>query len=153
MRFWDWALEAYARPGVAEACLELQDSHRQSVPYLLWAAWAASEGRPLSAPLLAQGAALASHWDAAAVQPLRVARRALKAGVEGVPDAEREALRAEIKALELRAEGVVIGALEALTPAPSGPRQPLAPDLTAAADAWAFAAPVEMLARLAQAVD
>jgi uncharacterized protein (TIGR02444 family) len=41
--FWEWALDAYARPGVAEACLELQDVHGQNVPLLLWAAWAAAD--------------------------------------------------------------------------------------------------------------
>ena len=30
--FWAWALAAYARPGAAEACLELQDAFGQCVP-------------------------------------------------------------------------------------------------------------------------
>ena len=45
MQLWDWALKAYARQPVAEACLHLQDAHGQNVPYLLWAAWMAQEGR------------------------------------------------------------------------------------------------------------
>ena len=41
MRFWDWAVAAYARQPVAAACLNLQDGHGQNVPWLLWAAWMA----------------------------------------------------------------------------------------------------------------
>ena len=65
-RFWDWALEVYARPGVAEACLNLQDDHHQSVPFLLWAAWAAIEGRALGEDALAEGVAQARSWEALA---------------------------------------------------------------------------------------
>ena len=43
--FWDWAVAAYAAPGVAEECLHLQDVHEQAVPLLLWAAWQAETGR------------------------------------------------------------------------------------------------------------
>src|ERR1700750_1323899 len=99
MRFWTWALEAYARPGAAQACLDLQDHHGQCVPFLLWAAWAAREGPPPYRPALEAGAGLAARWEAAAVGPLRAARRAMKHEVPGMADAAREALRAEVKAL------------------------------------------------------
>ena len=75
MRFWDWALAAYARQPVAEACLNLQDGHGQNVPWLLWAAWMAGEGR--SAPL-SEAARLMRQWDAEIGAPLRSVRRALK---------------------------------------------------------------------------
>ena len=45
MSLWDWAVAAYSAEGVAEACLELQDSAGQNIPLLLWAAWCAAEGR------------------------------------------------------------------------------------------------------------
>ena len=44
---WDWALKAYAAPGVQEACLQLQDGVGQNVPLLLWAGWTATTGRVL----------------------------------------------------------------------------------------------------------
>ena len=44
MRLWDWAVAAYAAPGVGEACLALQDSHEQNVPVLLWSGWVAATG-------------------------------------------------------------------------------------------------------------
>jgi uncharacterized protein (TIGR02444 family) len=150
MRFWTWALEAYARPGAAEACLDLQDRHGQSVPYLLWAAWAAQAGRPLDRPTLEAGADLAGRWEAAAVGPLRAARRTMKPEVPGMADVAREALRAEVKALELRAERLLIETLEALSPAAGPAVLPLKPALAAAAAVWPAEASATALDRLAQ---
>jgi uncharacterized protein (TIGR02444 family) len=150
MKFWTWALEAYARPGAAQACLDLQDHHGQCVPYLLWAAWAAQEGRPLDRRPLEAGAALAARWEAAAVGSLRAARRAMKQEVPGMADAAREALRAEVKALELRAEQLLIEALEAMSPGAGPAALPLKPALAAAAAVWPTQAPEAALDRLAQ---
>ncbi len=152
MRLWDWALAAYARPGVEPACLELQDRHGQSVPYLLWAAWAAAEGRALPPALLEQAAAMAGAWEAAASGPLRQARRALKAPVRCVPDVDRQALRAQVKALELRTEQILMTALEALAPEASGPPLPLEPALLQAGRMGDAPAPAAALQRLAQAL-
>ncbi len=150
MSFWTWALEAYARPGTAEACLDLQDTHHQSVPLLLWAAWAAQVGRPLGFGDLMDGSSLAARWDEAAVAPLRAARRALKASAQGIADDLREGLRGEVKALELKAEQMLMTRLEEMTPPASGAPLDLEDALTEAAQAWAFIAPRAPLARLAQ---
>jgi uncharacterized protein (TIGR02444 family) len=152
VRFWDWALAAYAGPGVARACLELQDRHGQCIPYLLWAAWAAAEGRPLTIDQLSAGAALAARWDDAVGQPLRQARRALKPVMPGVEDAPREALRTQAKALELMAEQTLMQALEALAPPPSAARLPAATALAAAVQAWRAPASPEALAPLVLAL-
>jgi uncharacterized protein (TIGR02444 family) len=150
MRFWTWALEAYGRPGAAQACLDLQDAEGQCVPYLLWAAWAAREGRPLDRPTLEAGADLAARWEAAGVGPLRAARRAMKVQVPGVADAARETLRAEVKALELQAEQLLIDTLEALAPESGSGALPLTRALAAAAAAWPAEASEAALGRLAQ---
>jgi uncharacterized protein (TIGR02444 family) len=150
MSFWTWALEAYARPGTAEACLDLQDAHHQSVPLLLWAAWAAQDGRLLGFGDLMDGSSLAARWDEAAVAPLRAARRALKPSTEGIADALREGLRGEVKALELKAERILMARLEEMTPPPAGAPLDLEDALNEAAQAWAFVAPRAALARLAQ---
>jgi uncharacterized protein (TIGR02444 family) len=147
---WPWALEVYGQPGTAEACLDLQDSHHQSVPLLLWAAWAAQEGRPLGFGDLMDGSSLAARWDEAAVAPLRAARRALKPPVPGVPDPIREGLRGEVKALELKAEQILMAQLEAMTPAAAGGPLDVEAALNEAAQAWAFIAPRAALAGLAQ---
>ncbi len=150
MRLWTWALQAYARPGAADACLDLQDRFGQCAPYLLWAAWAAREGRMLDAAALKTGADLSDRWQTAAVAPLRAARRAMKPSVEGIEEAPREALRAEVKALELKAEQLLIETLQALAPDPGAAPLPLAPALAAAVDAWPSKAAPEALERLAQ---
>jgi uncharacterized protein (TIGR02444 family) len=153
MKLWSWTLAAYAKPQVEPACLDLQDGHRQCVPYLLWAAWAAQEGRVLPASAIRLGASLANRWEQAATAPLRQARRGLKSAFEGVSDPVREQLRAEVKAVELKAEQVVMRALEPIAPEARGAPYPVADALAAACAAWPFPAPESALSRLAHALD
>jgi uncharacterized protein (TIGR02444 family) len=150
MSFWDWAVKTYARPGVAEACLELQDRHAQSVLYLLWAAWAAGAGRALTPSHLAAGAKLAARWDEAAIRPLREIRRRLKPPFPGLEETAKSALREQIKAVELKAERVLIDALEALAPAAAGAPLLAAQALAAAGAAWPSPAPRPAIETLAQ---
>ena len=133
MRLWPWAVEQYARPGAAEACLKLQDEHGQSIPLLLWVLWSGVQGR---APDVEAGARTARAWEDEAVGPLRRLRRALKA-LEA--DADREAVRDQVKAVELDAERRLLNTLERL-PALPGPASP--PSALLAATAAAFGAPV-----------
>jgi uncharacterized protein (TIGR02444 family) len=118
MRLWEWALEAYARQPVAEACLHLQDAHGQNVPYLLWAAWMAGEGRSAD---LKPAARIMRAWDAEVGAPLRGVRRALKPARPPVDDAAKEALRDAVKAVELQGERVLMESLEALSGPPGAP--------------------------------
>jgi uncharacterized protein (TIGR02444 family) len=112
-QFWDWALSAYARPGVAQACLDLQDNHGQCTPYLLWAAWAAQSELGIDPATLAKGADLAKRWEPTFIAPVRAVRRALKPTFEGVADDLREALREQVKAVELALEQTLMLSLEA----------------------------------------
>jgi uncharacterized protein (TIGR02444 family) len=146
MPLWDWAVAAYARPGVEPACLTLQDDHGQNVSFLLWAAWA----RTADPARLAQAADIARRWEVLTLGPIRLVRRALKLGFPGVPDLAREALREDVKAAELRAERVLLEALEALTPGPGA--APALQALQAATVAWGNAAPAKALAALAAAL-
>jgi len=145
---WEWTLAAYGRPGVADACLRLQDEFGQNTNLLLWAVWA--EARDPA--LLSRAAETARTWEAAAVAPLREARRALKAKLPPVDDAAREALREDVKAAELRAERVLLETLAEL----SGPEKAGAPALAAlkaASAAWIPVAPAAELAALAAALE
>jgi uncharacterized protein (TIGR02444 family) len=144
---WDWALAAYARPGVADACLQLQDRHDQNVPLLLWAVWARAGDRDL----IGTAAATARAWDAAAVSRLREVRRALKSPSPPVEDAAREALRAEVKAVELHAERLLLETLAALPGDREAAASPLEA-LAAASAAWGRPAPRDALAALAEAL-
>ncbi|MGI9492931.1 MAG: TIGR02444 family protein, partial [Geminicoccaceae bacterium] len=42
--FWDYSLSLYGRPGVEQACLELQRRHGLNVNLLLFAFWLADRG-------------------------------------------------------------------------------------------------------------
>ena len=152
MRLWDWAVAAYARDGVEEACLDLQDGYDQSVPYLLWAAWAAATGRALDAEALEMGGETARVWDSAAIEPLRVIRRRLKKPLPDMGDPARETLREKVKAAELTGERLLLEDLETLAPEAKSQALPLAPALVAAAKAWSTVIPRAQLQALASAL-
>ena len=147
MSLWDWTLEAYSRPGVPEACLTLQDDHGLNTSFLLWTVWA--EGP--DAAVLAAAANAGKVWDARVLAPVREIRRTLKPPFAAIDDGAREALREDVKAVELRAERVLMETFEALTEQRRGGTPALAA-LQAASRAWGVRAPDEALARLASAL-
>lgn len=149
MRLWDWALEVYARQPVAEACLSLQDAHGQNVPYLLWGAWMALEGRSAD---LKDAARLMRAWDAEVGAPLRGVRRALKVPRPPVDEVAKEALRDAVKTVELQGERVLMEGLEALTGPPGAPGAAL-DGLVAAAEASGDPPRRAALERLAFAIE
>lgn len=147
---WDWAVEAYARPGVAERLIALQDTAGQNVPLLLWAAWNAATGRTSEAEALEAARDVARAWDEAAVSPLRAVRRRLKAPLPDLDPSARERIREAVKRVELEAEHALLDALAALAPPPSGrPRSPLE-SMAAVARAWNGRVPREALSDLAE---
>lgn len=150
MSLWDWALTAYAADGVADACVELQDAAGQNVPLLLWAGWCASEGRTPDADALEAAGDTARVWQDTAIAPLRAVRRALKVRAPDLNDAAREAVRSQVKAVELEAERCLLAALEALAPKPSGAPRPPIDALVAAARVWSPMTPRAGLVRLAE---
>ncbi|HSC68661.1 MAG TPA: TIGR02444 family protein [Cellvibrio sp.] len=100
---WDFSLELYARPGVADACLHLQDTQAINVNLLLWCAWLDTRAIALDEVRLHSGRKRIHAWDEHYVVPLRQLRRRMKAEF-GVEDAAIEAVRAQIKHAELLAE-------------------------------------------------
>ena len=146
MSLWDWTLEAYARPGVPEACLTLQDEHGQNTSLLLWAVWAETA----DAELLARAADAAHRWEEIALAPLRSVRRGLKPPLPPVADKAREGLRDDVKAAELRAERVLMETLETMGVRRGGAHALAA--LEAASAAWGKPAPANALAALAAAL-
>lgn len=146
---WAWAVAAYAKPGAREACLNLQDGHDQNVPYLLWAAWAAETGRKLDAETLEAAVDTARAWDGAAVRPLRALRITLKKPIPDLDDTAREAVREQVKAVELEAERRLLEALEALAPEPNSAPRPMLQALAEAARAFSPIVPRAALDTLA----
>ena len=122
--YWDWAIEVHGRPGVDDALTGLQDTHGQCVAYLLWAAWAVDGRRALPPEILMQGAALARHWEGAA-------------------------LRERVRDIEFAAERLLMETLEGLAPEPDAGALDLADALVAASVAWSRTVPEAELRELA----
>lgn len=146
---WAWAVEAYGREGVSETCLSLQDRDGQSVPLLLFGAWAAVTGRALDDEAVEAACDVARVWEETAVAPLRAVRRALKAPVIDMEAEARETIRARVKSVELEAERHLLAGLAGLAGAPGTRRDPL-PDLVRLSREWGGPLPRPALARLAE---
>ena len=147
---WDWSSEVYAAPGVAEACLHLQDDASQNVPLLLWAAWAARTGRNPDADTLEAACDTARAWSDTTIVPLRVIRRAIKSPIPDMGDPARELIRDRIKAVELEAEKHLLAALELLAPRPAGEPRPAIDGLVETARLWSRVVPRPALTALAE---
>lgn len=147
---WDWAIAAYARPGVTPACLVLQDTHGQNVPLLLWAAWAAETARAMDEETLEAACDIARAWSDNAVTPLRSLRRTLKAVIPDMDATNRLTLRDQVKAMELEAERHLLTDLAALTPMPDRSPRPAAEGLLAVARLWHRTVPRAALNELSE---
>ena len=99
--FWRFSLRFYGRPGVADACLSLQDQAGADVNLLLFLLFLAERKRQLDAAEIARFDAAVSQWRDSVVKPLRALRRGLKPGIEFIPGTVIETFRAQIKRLEL----------------------------------------------------
>jgi uncharacterized protein (TIGR02444 family) len=102
---WAFALDIYARPGVADACLKLQNEAGVDVIMLLMVAYAAVRHRIFLTPSEIRELDEACRpWREQIVQPLRAIRSGLKSGPLPAPNSETEQFRSTIKAAELAAE-------------------------------------------------
>jgi uncharacterized protein (TIGR02444 family) len=114
--FWRFSLAIYARPGVAPACLILQDQYDRDVNVMLYGCWLGVSGRgKLSHSDLETADQAVAPWRQTVVENFRAARRAIK--VAQAPDSE--AIYAKAKAIELEAEKFLQGRLAAMAPAPN----------------------------------
>lgn len=102
--FWDFSARTYARPGVAEACLKLQDDLGLDVNLLLFCLWCAAEGPGrLDGGDFEQFGEELACWQAETVQPLRAIRRRSR---EELGDRLSTFFRAAMLRAELDAERV-----------------------------------------------
>lgn len=105
--FWTFSLTVYSDSAVQEECLCLQDHHGIDVNLLLFCAFVgAVHGAVLSPDDVRQAAGIVEAWHSSVVASLRAARRALKPfAAEPSPiTSKAEALRTDVKAVELEAE-------------------------------------------------
>jgi uncharacterized protein (TIGR02444 family) len=102
---WAFALEIYARPGVAEACLKLQNEAGVDVMMFLMVAYAAVRHRIFLAPSEIRTLdETCRPWREQIVRPIRAIRSGLKSGPLPAPNSETEQFRSKVKAIELAAE-------------------------------------------------
>jgi uncharacterized protein (TIGR02444 family) len=102
--FWRFSLQFYRLPGVAEACIKLQEEAGADVNLLLFLLWHGAQLRRLSRAEVERLEQKIAAWRDLAVIPLRAIRRALKSPPGLVEAGTAEAFRTRIKAVELEAE-------------------------------------------------
>jgi uncharacterized protein (TIGR02444 family) len=108
---WDFVVELYAKPGVSQACLELQDRLGVDVSFLLTVLfYARHRSINLSMEEIASLDRSISAWRDQVLIPLRRLRRSVKAS--DLLNSSTEEFYRRIKADELLAEQLVISALE-----------------------------------------
>jgi uncharacterized protein (TIGR02444 family) len=141
--FWRFSLQFYRQPGVADACIALQEEAGVDVNLLLFLLWHAAQQRQFAAAEVDWIESKICEWRDATVVPLRSVRRALKVPPPLVTGARAEAFRIRIKAVELEAERLQQEAMYELAPAvPPGQRASSA-DEAARGNLAAYAAALE----------
>ena len=116
--FWAFSLALYARPDVADACLDAQDRLGADVNLLLLTAWLAAQGRMPETQSWTQLIAVSSRWQRDILGPLRARRRALKGhpGYEAIKDKELET--------EKTCQAALVSALGVTVPLSADPFDP-----------------------------
>jgi len=102
--FWRFSIKFYAVPGVADACVALQDQAGVDVNVLFFLLWNATQKRTFGRQQVAGIERRIGPWREMAVVPLRSVRRALKVPPAAVAPDVAEGFRTRIKAVELEAE-------------------------------------------------
>ncbi|WP_256378992.1 TIGR02444 family protein [Beijerinckia sp. L45] len=102
--FWTFSMHFYALPGVAAACVALQDKGGVDVNLLLFAVWSGMTGCAFRADQITAADDACRSWRDGVIIPLRTARRTLKmAGRRHNPAAAAQ-LRTRIGEAEIEAE-------------------------------------------------
>jgi uncharacterized protein (TIGR02444 family) len=102
--FWRFSVKFYAEPGVAQACIDLQDQAGVDVNLLFFLLWNATQRKALSSTEVGELDKNFGAWRDLAVVPLRELRRALKSPPAAVTPDAAEGFRTRIKTVELEAE-------------------------------------------------
>lgn len=104
---WNFSVHTYGKPGVADACLALQDRHGLDVNVLLFCCWFGRTRGLVDEPLWDRVLAFSEPWADNVVRPLRTVRTWMKRTGCAQPDVSNDAcmmLREEIKRIELKTE-------------------------------------------------
>ena len=104
---WSFSLRVYRAPGVADACVWLQDHRRLDVNVVLFSVWTGLTRGALDGALMAEAEALSTRWASRVVHGLRAVRRELSSTAH-------EELLVDVQRAELAAEKIEQKGLEAL---------------------------------------
>jgi uncharacterized protein (TIGR02444 family) len=105
--FWSFSLEFYARPGISERLIDLQDRFGVDANVVMFCCWCGVSGRPpIDEAQLREAMAQTGVWQSDVVQRLRSLRRDMKAGIDGVSLSDSNPVREEIKRLEIECERI-----------------------------------------------
>ena len=106
-QFWDFSLDIYRKPGVADACLFVQDRYGLNVNFVLFCVWVADCGSgALSTADIATAMRRIMDWEKHIVRPLREIRRLCRQEPLGVPEFLLQTFHPRIETAELEAEHV-----------------------------------------------
>lgn len=95
--FWQFSLDLYVKPEVANYCLALQDQHNMQVNLLLYSIWLSAEGCILEPQLIKQNSQL-QNWLSEIIPSIRLARKNVG------ENSKQDPLYKQLKACELKAE-------------------------------------------------
>ena len=104
---WNFSVHTYGKPGVADACLALQDRHGLDVNVLLFCCWFGCTRGVVDEPLWDSVLAFSEPWAENVVRLLRTVRTWMKhTGCTRLEISNDECikLREEVKRVELKAE-------------------------------------------------
>jgi uncharacterized protein (TIGR02444 family) len=138
--FWRFSLRFYRMPGVADACIALQDEAGVDVNLLLFLLWNARMDRVLSRADVEGLESRVAEWRDRVVIPLRDVRRQLKSPPDLVDKSAAEALRTRIKHAELEAERLQQEGLFALAESSPPGRPAVSPEEAARDSVLAYQA-------------
>jgi uncharacterized protein (TIGR02444 family) len=117
-----FALALYRSSNVSPACLTLQDRLDVDVNLVLYAAFVgAVRAQVLTEAHLNSARGVVDEWHHEVVRPLRSVRRRLKTGPSPAPSPATMELRRELQRLEIEAEVVELGELDAVAAEHVGP--------------------------------
>ena len=136
--FWQFSLGFYRAPGVADACILLQDEAGVDVNLLFFLLWNASLKRQFASTDVNSVDSHVAAWRKTAVIPLREIRRALKSATGLIEPGAAELFRTKVKGLELEAERLQQEALFALSQSAALGREAASADAAARANIAAY---------------
>jgi len=102
--FWRFSLHIYSGTDVPEACLLLQDEHGIDVNVMLYLLFLARCGRLIAPADIDLIEAMVGQWRERVVRPLREVRRHLKTPHAAFDAELTNALRSQVKRIELESE-------------------------------------------------